>query len=215
MSLLLVANPVSPVDMPTYVEREGSIRAQAFFESNPKIKAIAEVIGYLGYFTLAVRSAGFVFLATPLGISAGLVYGSAAYLSNKICNLIVKGNSVGKKIVCLTARAYIAQSALSLTLGVKISFTASFFIPAAPVLAGILGAGTIVYWAVTALAVVSFAGIAFDFENGVESFFKNLVTREEFPIARVEGNASQDVAVIGEGAVVEGPVPVIGEGIVG
>ncbi len=186
MSSVVEAAPVAGVDMATHAAREGASRTQAFFESNPKIKATAEVIGYLGFYTLSVRSAGFVFLATPIGISGGLVYGSAAYLSNRVCDKIFKGDFAYKEIFKFVAGSYIAKTTLSLVLGVKISFTASCFIPFATALAGIIGAGTAIYWAATALTVGAFACMAFGFEGFVQGVFENMVAREGVLTARAQ-----------------------------
>ncbi len=115
----------------------------------------------LGFFALSARSAGFIFLANPIGITGGLIYGACAYATDKLFKSVFKVSILDDKkwekqkvvigaIQCL-ATAVIAKLAIIGLLAVQLSLGASILIPFTSAIA--VGAGA--YWVASGLVIAT------------------------------------------------------------
>ncbi len=147
--------------------------------NNPEI---TKLVATLGFCILSAKTADFFLLATPIGITGGLIYGVCTYVIDKPLSVFLQiiqlnnPENIAKKILNCTIRsvaaATIAKFSITVILGTPFSFQAALITPFSPMLA--LGLGC--FWASTALiasiCLVKMYDPTFSFISYAESYIK-------------------------------------------
>ncbi len=143
---------------------------------------VVKLVATLGFCILSAKTSDFFLLATPIGITGGIIYGTCAYVIDKPLSIFLQiiqlnnPKTIATKILNCTIRsvatAAIAKFSISVILGTTFSFQAALITPFAPVLA--LGLGC--FWASTALiatiCLIKMYDPTFSFVNYVEGYIK-------------------------------------------